>query len=59
MRLANQWRKSSYSDNGANCVEVAVGTTDIGVRDTKDRAGGELAVPAQAWRAALARFQRD
>jgi Domain of unknown function (DUF397) len=31
------WRKSSYSDaNGANCVEVASGTSRVLVRDTKD-----------------------
>lgn len=59
MRIRQKWRTSSHSANGANCVEVAVGAADVGVRDTKDRAGGELAVPAQAWRAALARFQRD
>lgn len=49
------WRKASRSTNTDNCVEVALGAT-VGVRDTKDRAGGELAVGDTAWRAMLAAF---
>ncbi|WP_394616538.1 DUF397 domain-containing protein [Lentzea sp. JNUCC 0626] len=31
------WRKSSYSGGGANeCVELAVSTNDVGVRDSKN-----------------------
>lgn len=31
------WRKSSYSGGGANeCVELAVSTDDVGVRDSKN-----------------------
>jgi hypothetical protein len=45
------WRKSSYSANGANCVEVctsAPGT--VSVRDSKNvPAGPELAISNQAW----------
>lgn len=44
------WRKASRSTNTDNCVEVAIDET-VGVRDTKDRLGGELAVPGAAWRA--------
>ena len=43
------WRKSSYSGaNGGQCVEVA---SDIAilVRDTQDRQGVTLTVPADAW----------
>lgn len=43
------WRKSSYSSQTDNCVEVAYAAT-VGIRDTKDREGGHLAVPATAWR---------
>ena len=46
------WRKASRSANTDNCVEVALGVT-VGVRDTKDRGGGELAVDNTAWRAML------
>ncbi|MGI8310584.1 DUF397 domain-containing protein [Saccharopolyspora hattusasensis] len=44
-----RWRKSSYSNGGGNCVEVAAGGECTGVRDTKDRAGGVLIVPARQW----------
>jgi hypothetical protein len=47
-----RWRKSTRSGNQTNCVEVAVGET-VGVRDTKDRAGGVLVVPASGWSAFL------
>ena len=43
------WRTSSYSNNGGECVEVASAGRVIGVRDTKDRAGVVLRVPAQTW----------
>lgn len=44
-----QWRKSSYSNGGANaCVEVAC-TDGVLVRDTTDRDGGALAFSAEAW----------
>lgn len=48
--LVSRWRKSSYSDNGGNCVEV--GSADgIMVRDSKDFDGGTLAFPVAAWAA--------
>lgn len=43
------WRKSSRSSDKANCVEVAVSSDVVGVRDTKDRDGGELAFPSDRW----------
>ena len=44
------WRKSSYSDgNGGDCVETASGNGVIQVRDTTDRDGITLSVPAVAW----------
>jgi hypothetical protein len=49
------WRKSSYSPNGgAQCVEVGDAVTGVLVRDTTDRAGAVLTIPAPAWRALLA-----
>jgi hypothetical protein len=45
------WRKSSYSGgNGGSCVETASESDVILVRDTTDRDGGTLALPAVAWR---------
>jgi hypothetical protein len=45
------WRKSSYSGgNGGGCVEVARNLPGvIGVRDSKNPGGPELAFPPTAW----------
>ncbi|WIV60990.1 DUF397 domain-containing protein [Amycolatopsis nalaikhensis] len=51
------WRKSSYSTNGGECVEVALGRPQVLVRDTKDREGGAIAVPAGPWREFLSRLR--
>ncbi len=48
------WFTSSHSGaNGGECVEVCF-AEHVGVRDSKDRAAGQLAVPAPAWDALLA-----
>ncbi|GIG58138.1 DUF397 domain-containing protein [Longispora fulva] len=48
------WRTSTRSGNqGGNCVEVALGEV-VGVRDTKDRAGGVLVVDGRDWSAFVA-----
>lgn len=45
------WRKSTYSDgNGGDCVELASDSGVIMVRDTTNRTGVTLSVPAAAWR---------
>jgi hypothetical protein len=45
-----RWRKSSFSGNGGNCVEV--GKADrVLIRDTRDRTGPVLTVTSAAWRA--------
>ena len=46
-----QWRKATYS-GGANgsCVEVGNGDGVL-IRDTTDRDGAMLTVPAEAWSA--------
>ena len=54
-RNSADWRKSTYSTaNGGQCVEVGTAVSVVVVRDTTDRAGAVLAVPAGAWRALLA-----
>ncbi|MFF7233714.1 DUF397 domain-containing protein [Streptomyces sioyaensis] len=46
------WFKSSYSgSSGDDCIEIAPSPTTIHIRDSKDKAGPQLAVPAQAWAA--------
>jgi Domain of unknown function (DUF397) len=45
------WRKSSYSaDSGSNCAEAASAAGRVLIRDTKDRDGVTLSIPAGAWR---------
>jgi hypothetical protein len=47
-----QWRKSSYSGTGANCVEICTSEPDmVAVRDSKKVPGPELAISNQAWSA--------
>jgi hypothetical protein len=44
------WRKSSYSTgNGGQCVEAGHGPGIVLVRDTKNRRGVTLSIPAAAW----------
>jgi hypothetical protein len=49
--ISAPWRKSTYSGNGGqDCVEVA-GNGTVMIRDTKNRDGVTLSVPANAWAA--------
>lgn len=46
------WRKSSRSNNGGNCVEVADNLSRlVGLRDSKDPTGPVLAFDPSAWSA--------
>jgi hypothetical protein len=45
-----RWRKASYSSNGGgSCVEAGNVPGDVLVRDTTDRGGVVLSIPAKAW----------
>jgi hypothetical protein len=45
-----EWRKSSYSSQSGNCVEVARNLPGlVAVRDSKDPDVGLLAVSREAW----------
>lgn len=44
-----RWRKSSYSDYGGECVEVAA-ADHVLLRDTRDRTGPVLRFTPQEWR---------
>ena len=52
-RISNQWRKSSYSGNSGNCVEVRAATQSatVAVRDSKHVQGPVLTIPADRWAA--------
>ncbi len=44
------WFKSSYSGGeGGNCVETAHGCDSMHVRDSKDKAGPQLAFSPASW----------
>jgi hypothetical protein len=46
------WRKSSYSsEEGGECIEVAVRPATVNVRDSKDTTRAPLAVDPTAWAA--------
>lgn len=52
------WRKSSYSNaTGGDCVECAASPSLVLVRDTADRGGFTLSVPASAWLAFVGALQ--
>jgi hypothetical protein len=44
------WRKSRHSQEDSGCVEVAPGSCgSVGVRDSKNPAGPQLAFTPQEW----------
>jgi Domain of unknown function (DUF397) len=46
------WHKSSYSNNGGACVEVATNLRGlVAVRDSKDPSGPTLMFHADTWQA--------
>ncbi|MDI3422074.1 DUF397 domain-containing protein [Streptomyces luteolus] len=57
-----RWFKSSYSENGGNCVEVATNLVltrgTVPVRDSKTPGGPTLTLPADAY-AAFVKGVRD
>ncbi|TDQ00636.1 DUF397 domain-containing protein [Labedaea rhizosphaerae] len=45
------WRKSSRSNGGGACVEIAVLPEAAAVRDSKNQSAGALVLGADAWTA--------
>ena len=46
-----EWRKSSYSSQSGNCVEVSCNLPGlVAVRDSKEPDGAKLVVPRETWR---------
>ncbi|MER7582514.1 DUF397 domain-containing protein [Kitasatospora sp. NPDC097691] len=49
------WVKSTYSQQGGNCLEVARGSRELmPVRDSKDPQGPTLLFPVGAWESFVA-----
>lgn len=49
-----EWRKSSYSSQSGNCVEVARNLSSlVAVRDSKEPDGARLVVSRETWRVFL------
>lgn len=48
--VISAWRKPSHSDTNGNCVETASVGGAVLVRDTTNRSGATLDVPAWAWK---------
>ncbi|KOG90552.1 toxin-antitoxin system, toxin component, partial [Streptomyces varsoviensis] len=53
-----RWFKSSYSDNGGNCIEIAANLADthgiVPIRDSKTPHGPVVTVSPTAWSAFVA-----
>ena len=52
-----QWRKSSYSGNSGNCVEMATVDAVVAVRDSKALRDAVLVVSVASWRAFICRVK--
>ena len=51
VEVGTAWRKASYSSNGGDsCVEAGNVPDGVLVRDTTDRGGIVLNIPAGAWK---------
>jgi len=53
-----QWRKSTHSGGGNQCVEVAQVGAAVAVRDSKNPDAGYLAFDTAAWKAFVANAKR-
>jgi Domain of unknown function (DUF397) len=52
------WRKSSYSNNGGACVEVATNLPElVAVRDSKDPDGRSLSFSPGEWRTFITKIR--
>jgi hypothetical protein len=48
--VTTRWRKSSYSNSGANCVEVArIRSGKVAVRDSRNPGNGTLSFGPDEW----------
>jgi hypothetical protein len=55
---ATSWRKSSYSNSGANCVEVArTRSGQVAVRDSKDPDAPVLSFSPDEWQTFITKIR--
>lgn len=54
---ALKWRKSSYSGDKNNCVELAALPEGVAVRDNKNPEGEALLLPRAVWRSVADRVK--
>ncbi|MFF7798312.1 DUF397 domain-containing protein [Streptomyces olivaceus] len=61
MTTFDNWRKSSYSGegDGNSCVEVAISSSRVGVRDSKTPARAFLTFPPEAFAPFLEGLKAD
>ncbi|MFE0182159.1 DUF397 domain-containing protein [Streptomyces olivaceus] len=61
MTTFDNWRKSSYSGegDGNSCVEVAISSSRVGVRDSKTPARAFLTFPPEAFAPFLEDLKAD
>ncbi|MGC9537146.1 DUF397 domain-containing protein [Streptomyces sp. UG1] len=43
------WQKSTYSEQGSACVEIATTSTTIRIRDSKNSTGPRLTLQLTTW----------
>ena len=56
--VTTPWRKSSYSNTGANCVEVArTRNGKVAVRDSRNPGDGALSFSRDEWQTFVAKVQ--
>jgi len=56
--VTTPWRKSSYSNTGANCVEVArTRSGKVAVRDSRNPGDGALSFGPDEWQTFVAKVQ--
>ena len=53
------WRTSTRSQGQGTCVEVGFAADVVGVRDTKDRDAGHLAIASSRWSDFVAAIKHD
>lgn len=52
-----EWRRSSHSGGGNNCVEAAQIGAAVAVRDSKNSEGRPVTLPSSAWRALIGQMK--